>query len=340
MLYLLADTSVWLDLAKNVSGEQLIAACRVLVHQGRLQLLVPKVVVDEFERNRDRVEADMTRSVTSTFRRVRAAVNEHGRGEGREETLKHLDDLTHRMPLLNQMAIRQFSEILELLRAGRSLEPTHEVHHRVIQRGLDKRGPFHRSKNSVADALLIEMYGEVLAADATSADEYCFVTTNTKDFSLPDGDTRQPHADIAEFFNPRSRYFTSLATALAAHFPDETDDLLAELDYHDEPRSLGEITPLLDKLWDQIWYNRHKNMEYRIKVGEVELVDEYRPEEHQRTVVRSIWKRALGAARAMEERYGPDELGPWDDFEWGMLSGKMSALRWVLGEDWESTLDT
>jgi len=155
VLYLFTDTSVWLDLAKNVGGEQLIAACRVLVHQERLQLLVPKVVVDEFERNRDRVEADMTRSVTSTFRRVRAAVNEHGRGEGREETLKHLDDLTHRVPLINQMAIRQFSEILELLRAGRALEPTHEVHHRVIQRGLDKSAPFHRSKNSVADALLI-----------------------------------------------------------------------------------------------------------------------------------------------------------------------------------------
>jgi Mg/Co/Ni transporter MgtE len=135
VLYLLADTSLWLDLAKNVGGEQLIAACRVLVHQERLQVLVPKVVVDEFERNRDRVEADMTRSVTSTFRRVRAAVNEHGRGEEREETLKHLDDLTHRVPLINQMAIRQFSEILELLRTGRSVEPTHEVDHRVIQRG-------------------------------------------------------------------------------------------------------------------------------------------------------------------------------------------------------------
>jgi hypothetical protein len=41
----------------------------------------------------------------------------------------------------------------------------------------------------------------------------------------------------------------------------------------------------------------------------------------------------------MEERR-PSELGPWDDFEWGMLNGKMSALRWVLGEGWETTLDT
>jgi hypothetical protein len=24
-----------------------------------------------------------------------------------------------------------------------------------------------------------------------------------------------------------------------------------------------------------------------------------------------------------------------DAFEWGMINGKLSALRWVLGEDWD-----
>ena len=48
---------------------------------------------------------------------------------------------------------------------------------------------------------------------------------------------------------------------------------------------------------------------------------------------------AQAAARATEEELGRDRLGPWSDFQWGTLNGKLSALRWVLGEDWDM-LDT
>ena len=51
-------------------------------------------------------------------------------------------------------------------------------------------------------------------------------------------------------------------------------------------------------------------------------------------------QRVAGPARArVIAEYGIEKLGPYTDFEWGMLNGKMSALRWVLGDEWDF-LDT
>ena len=77
MLHLLVDTSTWLDLAKRRDGQKWIVAIRVFVHQKELELLVPELVVDEFERNRPRIEASMTSrservAVTGRMREVLA----------------------------------------------------------------------------------------------------------------------------------------------------------------------------------------------------------------------------------------------------------------------------
>jgi len=49
----------------------------------------------------------------------------------------------------------------------------------------------------------------------------------------------------------------------------------------------------------------------------------------------------LAAMRAAEKRYGKRKIRTYyhDDFGWGMLNGKLSALRWVLGDEWDM-LDT
>ncbi len=52
-----------------------------------------------------------------------------------------------------------------------------------------------------------------------------------------------------------------------------------------------------------------------------------------------IWKQALAKAKEVEDKYGVGNLGPYDDFDWGMLNGKLSALRWLIGFDWDM-LDT
>ena len=91
-------------------------------------------------------------------------------------------------------------------------------------------------------------------------------------------------------------------------------------------RSERTVLRELNILSDKIWFDRHSMLKGNVDSGKM-YVD---PE---------IWKGALKAEKDMVKRYGKKNLGPWTDFEWGMLNGKLSTLRWLFGEKW-GTLDT
>lgn len=91
-------------------------------------------------------------------------------------------------------------------------------------------------------------------------------------------------------------------------------------------RDLDEIVAAADEMFDRVWYDRH-----RMLVAEA--------------AGKGICPECAGlgegetAARRLEEEYGLEELETCCDFCSGMLAGKLSALRWVLGEEWDM-LDT
>jgi hypothetical protein len=77
-----------------------------------------------------------------------------------------------------------------------------------------------------------------------------------------------------------------------------------------------------NEFFDKVWYNRHYSYD----------ISKLTPAQ------RKNWQTAEKLAKQIERKYGKKNL-LYSDFEWGMVNGKLSALRWVLGDDWDM-LDT
>jgi hypothetical protein len=95
----------------------LIVPLHLLTLDGRLDLLIRQVVIDEFERNRPRVEASVTSDVTQLFKLIRRDPVQYG-SEQQSEALETLDQLAHQVPLIGAITTRNFEEIRELLDRG------------------------------------------------------------------------------------------------------------------------------------------------------------------------------------------------------------------------------
>jgi hypothetical protein len=92
-------------------------------------------------------------------------------------------------------------------------------------------------------------------------------------------------------------------------------------------RTKAEIWEASGEFFDRVWYGR--KLEYLANIAEG-IEKESTPE------IMGGMRRAM---RKVEAEFGRESLHVEDEFEWGMINGKLSALRWMLGDDWDM-LDT
>lgn len=308
-----------------------------------MELIVPEIVLHEFERNKARVIKEAQQRLQPHFRLVRELVNRFADDANKAETLKALNEVDFKIGVTTDAVNDSIDRIKTLLSSAQVLPTTDHIKQRVTERALSKKAPYHRERNSVGDAILIEFYAELTSASRTKKPLCAFVTHNTKDFSEPNGDRRRPHPDLISLFeSPRSTYWVSIVDLIKEHAHDLLADHDSEFNFSQQPKSLSEILEAEYLLFRQVWYSRHWNLCTEIEQGKHKVVPE---KDYSRNPYRSdqtldtVWAQALAAAKRTEDEVGSENLGPWDDFEWGMLNGKLSALRWVLGDEWDM-LDT
>ena len=98
-------------------------------------------------------------------------------------------------------------------------------------------------------------------------------------------------------------------------------------------RKLTDIKNAENKYYEILWYERHK-------FYSPQWMDDYLNSGDQSKI--EIAEKAIANAKRIEEKYKDEydfNKDGYDDFDFGMITGKLSALRWVLGEKWDF-LDT
>lgn len=339
---MLIDTCVWLDLAKDNNQHQLLGVLEGLISDEKVQLIVPRITIAEFQRNKDRIVKDITQSFSSNFKRTREAIVRLADAKQKNTMLKLFDNFDHKVSHLGEGAKNTYSRIEKLLVSAKIIEITDSIKMLAAQRAIDKLAPFHRDKNSIGDAIIVETYIDTLKG-AAPGERFCFVTHNVKDFSLFNGDTRLPHVDFQSLFTrTKSRYFIKLSEALKTIDKNLVTELMVSDEWVVKPRELSEMVDAINEMVDKVWYDRHQNRLYKISKGLIQIVPAgtpFDPKTHAKVIHADIWEGARKAAAKVEKKYGVENLGPYTDFEWGMLNGKLSAVRWALGEEWDM-LDT
>src|SRR6266487_1819187 len=152
---ILIDTCLWLDLAKDYHQRAILAALEALVRQGDVALILPRTVVDEFSRNKAHVIEESGRSLSSTLKRAKDAVDKFGDPRQRRKVLRELNNVDHRIPTLGGAAAEAVTRIEELFARTPVIDVSDTVKLRAAQRAIDKRAPFHRLRNGIDDAILI-----------------------------------------------------------------------------------------------------------------------------------------------------------------------------------------
>jgi predicted nucleic acid-binding protein len=108
---ILVDTCVWLDIAKDPEQQALLNVIEELVKRKELTLIVPRIVADEFARNKERIIKESSQNLSSVFKRVKDVVDKYGDPKKKKAVLEQLNDVDYKITSLGESAINSVTRL-------------------------------------------------------------------------------------------------------------------------------------------------------------------------------------------------------------------------------------
>src|SRR4051812_39704997 len=100
MFKLLNDTCVWLDVAKDPEQQVMLEVLMEQVQEGEVLILAPRVVIEEFDRNKGKITEHTARSLSGVLKRVKEIVGKFGDEGAKEAALQQLHVVDQKLPQL------------------------------------------------------------------------------------------------------------------------------------------------------------------------------------------------------------------------------------------------
>jgi len=304
MYHLIIDTCVWINLCKEfVEVRKKISD---LVDQKKVRLILPQIVIDEWNRNKEtKVIAPKQEAIRTNIKHARE-ISCHLEQDEAEKFKKILDGFQKQKKKIENLILQEITAVENLFNHPSTIKPsiTENAISQAIEFALAKKAPF-QNKNSMADALIL--FSSVDYVKQQGLANYLFISSNTEDFSALN--KTQIHEDLQEIFDECGMsYFINIGQAI-----NEIETNLVS----DESISAIEEALQLEAM-QRVLENYQQTMGYIKSMGDMSAIQDAIANQHQ------MKKEINEIFRSMEEFSASQEAlaNQWRDME---------KIRWLMG---------
>ncbi len=196
---IILDTNWWIYLAK---GEQPKSLKEIInkIDCGEFRLIVPDVIIQEWDRNLEQTRKDVEEFILDQAKNA-YAISQHLNGLEQAKFRAILNNYKDKEAERLKLANRNIDKIDKIIKQKSVIiKVTDEVTRLTIKQALEKKAPFHKGNNSVADALILFSSIEYLKKHKNNEiGSSIFVSYNHNDFSKSKDDKDTIHEDLLPF---------------------------------------------------------------------------------------------------------------------------------------------